>query len=144
MQFDLAEVDTKTLSEQGVPMVVKKLDSLEALIARNGKPVTLMLLGPDSPVYRDFTRRQVRKRLSRMNDAKKLAEIDFDETETETLDLLASCTVGWENVLDIEGNAIEFSTENARKLYVNYPVVREQVDIFVANRAHFLKASSAN
>jgi hypothetical protein len=144
MNFDLAEIDTKTLSEQGVPMIVKRLESPEPLIARNGKPVTLMVLGPDSHVYRDFTRRQVRKRLARMNDPSKLAEIDFDEADAETLDLLASCTVGWENVLDTDGKAIAWSAENARKLLAAYPVVREQVDTFVAARANFIKASSGN
>ena len=55
--------------------------------------------------------------------------------------LLAAMTVGWENVLDTEGNDIPFATEVARSLYVSYPVVREQVDVFVANRRNFLRAS---
>ena len=55
--------------------------------------------------------------------------------------MLAAMTVGWENVLDTDGTEIAFSTEVARALYVSYPVVREQVDTFVANRRNFLRAS---
>ena len=141
MNFDLAAIDTKTLSEEGVDMGIKLMGSDEPLLARNGKPVTIKLLGPDSDTYRNISRAQLRKRLLRTNDAKNLNALDFDEIETEALDLLAACVVGWENVLDTNGKDIPFSKDAARKLLENYPVVREQVDAFVATRAHFLKAS---
>jgi hypothetical protein len=144
MKFDFPEVDTRTLSNEGVTMNVRRLNSDQPLIARNGQPVTLRLLGPDSDVYRSATRAQVQKRLSRADNTKKLSEVDFEEYERDSLDMLAAVTVGWENVLTPDGEPIPFSTENVRSLYAAYPVVREQVDAFVANRAHFLKASLKN
>ncbi len=144
MQFDLAKVDTKTLSEAGVDMPVKTMDG-EPLVARNGQPITVRLLGPDSNKYRALTRAQVRKRMAAMADGKvTLSEAEFEETERELLDILVACTVGWSNVLDTEGAEIPFAEDNVRKLYSNYPVVREQVDTFLANRANFLRASSGN
>lgn len=141
MKFDLAEVDTKSLSNGGVFMPVRRLNSDEPLVAKNGKQVRIRLRGPDSDVYREFTRKQVQKRLARTNDPKKLNELDFDEIESDALEMLTAVTVGWENVLDPDGKEIPFSPDAARALYAAYPVVREQVDTFVANRAHFLKAS---
>lgn len=144
MNFDLAEIDTKTLSDKGVDMVVTKLNSDEPLLAKNGKPVTIIVLGPDSDVYRDISRTQVKKRLRQQADNKKIGDIDLEDIESEALAMMVSCTVGWKNVLDLEGKEIPFTAEGARSLYSNYPIVREQVDAFVVNRAHFIKASSVS
>lgn len=144
MKFDLDEIDTKTLADEGVDMVVKKLNSDEPLLAKNGKPVAITLLGPDSDIYRDHTRAQVKRRISRANNAASLKDFDLDEVEQEALALMVSCTVGWKNVLDPTGKDIEFSKDAARALYTAYPVVREQVDSFIVDRARFIKASSAN
>lgn len=141
MNFDLDAIDTKSLSDAGVDMPVKRMNTDEPLIAKNGKPVSIKLLGPDSDMYREFTRRQVQKRFAKASDTKSLDKIDFEEVESDTLDLLSSCTIGWSNVLDKDGNEIAFTRETARVLYANYPVLREQVDSFVANRANFLRAS---
>lgn len=141
MNFDLAPIDTKTLSEEGVDMIVKLMGSDEPLLAKNGKAVALKLLGPDSAVYRDISRAQLKKRLTRSTDAKKLNDLDFDEVDADGLELITACVVGWSNVFDTEGKEIPCTKENARKLFEGYPVLREQVDAFVATRTHFIKAS---
>lgn len=142
MQFDLAQVDTKTLSEAGVDMPVRNIKG-EPLIARNGKPITIKLLGPDSNKYRALTRAQVRKRLTQMADGKPtLSDAEFDETERDLLDVLVACTLSWDNVLDTDGKLIAHSDDAALNLYLNYPVIREQVDGFLSSRANFLQASS--
>jgi hypothetical protein len=79
-----------------------------------------------------------------MNDIAKANDIDLEEIERDTLNLLVSCTLGWKNVLDTDGNDIPFNAENVRKLYTSYPIVREQVDSFVSSRVNFLKASLGN
>jgi hypothetical protein len=143
-KFDLGAVDTKSLSDCGVQMVVRKLNSPDALIARNGMPVTITLLGPDSAAYRDFSREQVRKRIARAQDQKDLSTVDFQQVEADGLELLINCTVEWENVLDTSGLPIECNPDNVRALYVGYPVVREQVDSFVVSRANFLPPQQGN
>lgn len=144
MKFDLPQIDTKSLADAGVWMTVQQFDGNAPLLARNGQPVRILLRGPDSDVYRDHTRRQIQKRLARGNDPKRANEVDLAEVEADALQLLAACTIGWENVLDPEGTAIPCTPEAAFLLYVNYPVLREQVDEFVANRRSFLMASLAN
>lgn len=142
MQFDLAQIDTKTLAEAGVDMPVRLLDG-KPLIARNGERVYITLLGSDSQKYRALTRSQVRKRMEQLAGGKQtLTDADMDETDREVLDVLVACTVGWKGVLDTDGQAIEFQDENVRKLYLAYPVVRDQVESFISNRANFTPASS--
>lgn len=143
MKFDLDSLDTKSLSDTGVDMVIHQFGTTEPLVARNGGTVSLKLLGPDSDKYRTFTRVQVQKRLQK-NSEIRLFVPNLEEAEADSLDMLAACTVGWANVLDREGVEIPFSSESARILYVNYPVVREQADLFVVTRANFLKAPSGS
>ncbi len=142
MQFDFAAIDTKSLADEGVLMTVREFHGDKPLVARNGEVVKIKLRGPDSDVYRDFTRRQVKKRFAKSNDPKQLSEYDFEEMEQDALDVLAAVTVSWEHVFDTEGAPIPFSTETARLLYASYPVLREQVESFVATRLNFLRASS--
>lgn len=140
MNFDLGGVDTKTLSEKGVDMVVCLLDGVTPLLAKNGKPVTLKLLGPDSKKFRALTRTQVRKRLDRKEALS--SEAMMEEADADTLEVLCSCTVGWENMFETDGKPVAFSHENVKAVYSAYPVIRDQVDIFVSQRANFLPASS--
>lgn len=142
MDFDFASVDTKTLSEKGVPITIRRLDG-QPLLDRDGKEVTITLLGPDSAKYRALTRENVRKRLERRaQGAVPLTVEEVDEVENDSIEILAVCTASWSGVNTPQGEAIECTVDNARKLYLNYPVIREQVDAFIGNRANFIQASS--
>lgn len=142
MDFDLASVDTKTLSEQGVPLSIRRVDG-SLLLDRDGKEVQITLLGPDSSKYRSLTRENVRKRLERRAlGAKDLTVEEIDEVEADSMEILAVCTTGWVGVNTPQGEPIPCTVENALKLYQNYPVIREQVDAFVGNRANFIQALS--
>jgi len=143
MQFDLAQVDTKTLADSGVDMPVKTLEG-QPLLARNGEGIAITVLGSDSNKYRALTRAQVRKRMEQMAGGKTpvMTEADMDETDRDVLDILVACTVGWKNVLNTAGEPIQFTEENVRKLYANYPVIREQVEAFISNRTNFIQPSS--
>lgn len=48
------------------------------------------------------------------------------ERERRLAELLAACTVGWENV-HVDGAALAFSTEAATTLYLAYPWLYEQL-----------------
>ena len=59
-----------------------------------------------------------------------------DETSNELwIDLLAKCTKGWKNVEE-DGKPVEFSYENAVKMYTAYPPLRNQV----LNAVHDIRA----
>jgi hypothetical protein len=142
--FDLDAIDTKSRSEAGVAMTVKKLDGSPLLNSRGGF-VQIMLRGPDSTIYSQLVRAQVKKRMARSGIP---TEEQSLEDEADLIDLLASCTVGWSGVLkkpsddEAEAGAVTFSADACRDLYRAFPVIRDQVDAFIANRANFTLASS--
>lgn len=143
MDFALDGIDTKTLSEAGVNVVIKMINSKEPLKAANGEVVSIKVLGPDSGKYRTLSRAQIRKRLVRRAEGQtEVTDADMDEGDRDAMEILAGCTVGWTGVLDKAGKPIPCTFENALKLFEGYPVVREQVDLFISERSNFLQASS--
>jgi hypothetical protein len=142
MEFDLPGIDVKTLADTGVWMTVKQFNSDEPLLDKKGKPVRLKLLGPDSDVYRDFARAQIRKRLASDAAGTTQAVPDFDDIDRETNILFAKLTVAWEGINSPDGKPVPYDHETALKLFADFPVLREQLDRFVNERANFLKASS--
>lgn len=139
MDFDFAEIDTVTLSERGVEMPVKRFGTNEPLLNRNGEPVCITLLGPDSNRFRAVFRDQLKRRIG-----ERQPDFDPDRNDAAALELLVACTVSWRGVLDMEGQPIPCTPDTVRKLLSRYPVIRAQVDAFVNDRANFLLGSSAD
>lgn len=139
MDFNLPGMDTRTLSEAGVDMQVKSLQG-DILKDKDGKPVTLKLLGPDSDKYRALTRAQVRKRFQRASSPDATKDT-FAEDEADALEIMVACTVGWSGILTTKGEPIPCTPETVRALYTNFPAIRDQADVFMASRANFTKAS---
>lgn len=142
MDFALPGMDTKTLSEEGVEMIVNRLNSTDPLTDKDGNPVKIKLLGPDSAKYRALSRLQVRKRLSRMAAAGQAeAEKFAADDETEIIAVLAACTISWSGILTTKGAPIPCTAETAAALYTGFPAIRDQADLFMAQRENFTKAS---
>lgn len=142
MDFDLDSIDTLSASEKGVEMPVKDLAGTQ-MTDKGGKPVSITLKGPDSETYRKLTRAQVRKRIDRAAKGDKTEDDALAaEAEADAIDIMAACTVGWAGINDKAGKPIPCTAENARQLYQRYPIIREQVDLFVSNRLNFLPVSS--
>jgi hypothetical protein len=134
MEFDLPAIDTKTRSEKGVPMLVRRLDG-SILTNSKSQNVEIVLLGPDSDTYRAMSRAQIRKRVNAVSAGKDPAP---EEEERDIIAFLVAITKGWTGVLDKAGEPIPFSPEAAQKLYEGYPVIRDQVDQFTARRENFI------
>jgi hypothetical protein len=139
VQFDFAdEMDTRTRSEEGVWLPIKKLDGFTPLMARNGKPVRIKVLGPDSTVFRKLTRKMLRERMQAASAGKELE----DNVDEEQANALTACTVDWENVLDREGNPVPATPEILKGFYRTHPGIADQVDQFINQRQNFTMASS--
>jgi len=137
--FDLDVIDTKTRSESGVPMTVKALDG-SPLKNSTGGAVTITVKGPDSADYTRLLRAQIKKRMARSGVP---TDEQMAEDETDLIELLAACTTGWSGMLDRNAQEpVPFTVEACRQLYRSFPVIRDQVDNFIANRANFTLASS--
>lgn len=138
MDFDFPGMDTKTLSEEGVDMTVKNLSG-KPLTTKDGKPVTIKLLGPDSIAYRKANRDMVRKRVRAASASE--PEPTFEEGEAESVALLASLTVGWSGIVNSKGEPVPCTRDAAISLYDRFPAIRDQVDVFVAQRGNFVSAA---
>jgi len=93
------------------------------------------LVGKDSKEYRKAQRAITERRLKSRSRANRF---DADGIEQEATDLLVACTVGWEGFAE-DGKDLEFNKANIRKVYTNYPWIREQVDEFVDDRGNFMQ-----
>lgn len=124
--------DTLTRSNEGAPCTLKDL--------KTGKPteVVITLLGMDSERFQEIKTersRDMAERAARGN----FEPLDEDQKLALHIDTLARCTVGWSGMAS-KGEEIPFSVEKARWLYRAYPAIREQVNVFIGDRANFLPA----
>lgn len=133
--MDLANLDTKTAMEKGALLHLRHPVTNEPLYANGDKkkPMTIDLMGIDGDTFSKI-RRENQRKLSKKN--KSFNPEDADEQGLETL---AALTKGWANLV-LGGKPLEFSKGNARKLYSDYPWIREQVNEFCSSRENFIKA----
>lgn len=129
MGISLNAFDVQTKSNSGVEFELKLLRTGEA----SGAFITL--LGMDSDPVKHFLDEQSRK-YSELRKAGK--DIPKDDAEKSGIELLVVCTVGWRGLDDASGQPLEFSKENARRIYTEYPLIREFVDRVIAVRENFL------
>ena len=129
MTFDLATLDTAKVAEEGAELRVAHPTTGEDL------GITITLIGTDSKTFRDISKIRATMALK-----KKTREIDLDQNEQDSIELLARCTKGWSGITE-NGKDIPFSYENAVKIYTKYLWLREQIDRFMADRSNFLPSA---
>jgi len=108
--MDLNSIDT-SMGETGVDLIILGLD---------GKPTdaTITLLSYYSNKARALMLEKVRK--------------------GESHDLSWELIIGWKNIKENK-KVIEFSPEEAKRLYDKYTFISRQIDDFVTNNFNFLK-----
>lgn len=144
IQFDdIDGVASRDVSEGGARLVIRRLDNNKPVLAKNGKEIAIILQGPDSQTFRRAVRAQAIRRMQGDGlSPKDITEATLEQVETETFETLVACSIGWENVLDTNGDPIEFSKDAVRALYTRWPAVREQAERFYGDRRNFLAGSS--
>ncbi|WP_448508784.1 hypothetical protein [Immundisolibacter sp.] len=134
-KFDIAELNTVKACDKGA--------ELELLHPVTSEPLGIFIkvLGKDSTVFRDHIRDSVNDRIRREQMARKrgkdIEPTTVEKAESEAVDLLVLCTLGWRNMI-MNGEAVEFNVPNARRIYTEYPWIRKQVDDGVANLELFM------
>lgn len=116
--------------------------AVEILHPASGAPVgiTVTVASMDSERARAVEKTQRNARIQKLTrGGRRNAALTADELEKDGLDLLVHCTVSWDGVTE-NGQALECTPENVRRVYTSYPWLREQVDQAVADRANFFKA----
>jgi len=93
----------------------------------------ITLQGRDSKAFRFKNKSNMSKALNRLQKGETPTDDELDELDVETL---AECTTGWSGLFDGE-REIKFTKEQAKKLYLAAPSVREQAERFVKDRENF-------
>lgn len=128
---DLADFDTVAFCNDGA--------DLEVVNPYTGKAVgiTIRLLGPDS----DLVQRLRRERQEQTYAAVRRPggkPMDPEAVEKANLEFLSRITLGWSGFAE-NGTPVVFSQDEAYRIYRRYPFIREQVERFIGDRAHFRK-----
>lgn len=134
MGIALSSFDTVTRSNAGVEMQLKDL--------RSGKPsgAFITVLGTDGDTFRAIREERSRMLADRAAAGESVQISDAERTDM-LCDMLARCTLGWRGIDSEDGNPMPpYSYSVAYSLYKMYPAIREQVNVFVAERANFAPA----
>jgi hypothetical protein len=129
---DLQLLDSVALANSGEKLVLLHPSTEEEL------DITITLMGSDSDEYRTTIKKRFEQAQRQQAKSKKGNEIDLDEAEDKSRDLLAKMTLSWENVEEA-GKKVSCTFESAKDLYKKYPWIREQVEKFISDRSNFIK-----
>lgn len=107
-----------------------------AICGRSGEPteIRIQVYSPDSDAYRKAS---MKVRNNTLKFVRKNNGTTAERIEADGIEILANVTVGWQGI-ENGGQPWPFSVENARKLYADFPFIREQVDEFVGDRRNFI------
>jgi len=136
--MDLEKFDFTAHASNGADMHVVHPITEEPMY-HDGKPVIITLIGSDAAVLRDEMKRRARLQMRKAKDPNKREDVDFDEVEKTSAEIIALATQSWYGLTQ-DGEEIPFSREKAIELYMKYPWLRQQCDTFVAERSNFYKA----
>lgn len=143
--FSLDSLDSRSKADEGVEIEIIAPDGV-------GTGFMLSLLGEDSKEYRRVQEEQ-RKRIFRgamrgTAQAAPKVEEQLAQIDDHALNLLVACTRGWRmangNIVTFRGAPLPYSKDNARRLYTEGPpIVREQAERAIKDRANFTKRSAS-
>lgn len=142
MVFDLAELDTLTLAEEGVEMPLLHPRTRAAILDEDGKtPLTITLAGRQSDAFRDVLKAiQSRRGELRIRGQ----EQDGDAKEREDIEILVACTRAW-TLKMLDKGPFPCTPANVRKLWndARFRTLRETAMAFLLTDANFLPPPSS-
>lgn len=129
MSFDLGEYKRKTMDIADIEITHP--------VTGEALGVTISVMSPDSDDYRKIALQQQNENIKyvRKNRGKTTAE----KMAEDSMNLLVAITVGWNGLLE-NGQPIPFTPDNVRKVYTEFPFIKETVDEFTADRRNFIKS----
>lgn len=123
---------------EGATIALRHPVSNEPLVDDKG-PLTIDIVGVDSPKFQARQRLLTNKRLATSGNRK--AKLTAEDLEEEGIATVAACITGWSANVELDKKPLEFSRANAKLLITRLRWIGEQVDLAIADRANFLKAS---
>lgn len=137
MGFDIIELDTKTLGDQGLPMPLLHLRTREPIIDDEGMPVTITLYGRQSDIFRDTMKQIQEERAAYV--LRHNRQPDSEYSDAEDCRLLVACTKDW-TFKQLAGEDFPCTPGNVRRFWSDdrFRPLRTLALTFVTNDANFL------
>lgn len=135
MSFDLNSLKP-VKADDGAILEVAHPESEEVIPG-----MTITLLGQDSKVYRKIQLAKQQAALNRIAKGKKAIDLDAEKLAEDSIDDLVQLTTGWTG-FTLDGDVLECTPDNVRKVYAEWAWIKEQVQEFVADRSHFFRATA--
>lgn len=137
--MDLSKLDTRKACEAGALMEVFYEGVQLFQDDEKTAPITITLRGKDA----DSLQHSLRTRADQRMESTKPVKVTIATIEAEGIESLADATSAWDGI-EVDGQLLECTRENAIAVYTRFPWLREQVEAFVNNRANFLKLAPKN
>jgi len=139
--IDLTTLDSKAKSEKGA--------RLNFINPADGSEMTTFMdvLGRDSATWTNMEREDLLKNVNKKTSKKKATEDDAIEIEQKITEKLAKMVTKFGEIDDkgkevdyilFQGDKLKWSFENAVLVLETLPWMREQVNVFIGDRANFL------
>jgi hypothetical protein len=110
---------------------------IKNLLTKKPTGIFITVLSKDSETYRDVQKAQANVRFKQFGK-RNSSSLTAEELEEESIQVLVSCTKAWRNMV-YNGEELECTADNVRKIYENIPMIREQVDDAIHDRGNFKK-----
>ena len=94
--------------------------------------IRIEILSPDSFAYKKVLIKMSKKFKDKLNSSESILD-----DEANLIDFLVAVTKSWKNV-ELDHQALECTEENVRHVYTHCSDIREQVNVFLGNKANFL------
>lgn len=134
--MDLASLDTAEAANQGAVLELRGPDG-SPILQDDKSPVTITLLGDDSDILTKVNNRHANQYLRGGPGG---STITAEMTRANEINKFAAATVGWSGI-EVDGEVLKHTDENAKALYRRFGWIRDQVRVFIADRANFTKPS---
>lgn len=135
--FSLNALDTVAACNKPVEVQIKD-------VRGNPTPFFVKVLGAHSDPYRGRVRAMADEQLRQQATGKGAPASTLDALEHRNIDALVAATVDWRvgdsKAVELDGEELEFSADNARKVYERLLPVREQVAEAINDLGNFMTA----
>ena len=108
--------DVISAAEAGFTYVLKDFDGID-------QDASVDVVGIGSRIHK-----QAMKKIEDQETifAKRGKKMPTEQSDELYIEMLAKCTKGWKGIEE-DGKAVEFSQDNAIRMYTDYPFLRQQV-----------------
>ena len=127
--MDIAKLSKSVDAQnEGVPLNI--VDPVEG----NNIGLSIVIYGPDSDAQAE-AKVEARDAISKLRQASIAGTIAEGESEDISLSMLAKCVKSWDAVE--EGQSLNCTPENIKRVLKRFPWIRSQVDQFANSRAPY-------